>query len=516
MVPSNRKGVDHVGNVKQPDEWQGPSKETKTRFYDISKNNPQFKETVAALTEDQRDEWIDLLVQAVFEIANKDWRKYTAVYEASVIKCFETRVLDAGVWSEWGGQRDVRAKLSEMHAFSRLDGYLHVLPAPTLAAIVAVKVLRDIQTKDNDDEATVFLENLFQFDYLGFAIDNYKPKVKFIATDVAWKVDPDVKEPQPMKDQPAQNVKDNMAFQEAKRKVKERARREQGKAQLEKPKSKTAEPAKRTSQAKPQARQVTPKPNSKTDEPAKRASQPKPQAQARPQGNATRQSNPKNDSQTRDPVKNLSKLPSADANRPDNSRMPTGTQPIFPPHKTVEVRIRRDEALATVGKLMKQVIGNRNDSEESPDYEELEALNEQLRQAVTKQIVIVLPQGEKDQLFTWATCYKHNEIRQWVRAAKEDKTEHTWTEEVVNQDDRMAALEETNKELLQRVNGLEKPLSVILELVKSQHESLKKVIQKTTDIERSVKTMALFMTIGKKRSHDDAFDNENEDKDGLA
>lgn len=219
--------------------------------------------------------------------------------------------------------------------------------------------------------------------------------------------------------------------------------------------------------------------------------------------------NSKNDSQT------LSKMSSADANRPDNSQIPTGTQTIFPPHKAVEVRIERDEALATVGKLMKQVIGNRNDSEESPDYEELEALNERLRQAVTKQIVIVLPQGEKDQLFTWATCYKHNEIRQWVRAAKEDKTEHTWTEEVVNQDDRIAALEEANKELLQRVKVLEKPLSVILELVKSQHESLKKVIQKTTDIERSVKTMVSFMTIGKKRSHDDAFDNENENKDGL-
>ncbi|KAM0454378.1 hypothetical protein ACHAPV_008458 [Trichoderma viride] len=172
MASSSRQKVDLIEDVEAPDEWQDPSEEIKARFHEISKNNRRVKDTIRALTQEQRDEWVELLVQAVFEIANKDWRQYDDVYEASIVKCFRTRVLDAHQWSEWGGHRDVRAKLSEMYRFSEVDGYIHVLPAPTLVAIVAVKVLRNIQTKNNDDEANILLDNLFQFDYLGFAIEN--------------------------------------------------------------------------------------------------------------------------------------------------------------------------------------------------------------------------------------------------------------------------------------------------------------------------------------------------------
>ncbi|UKZ65906.1 uncharacterized protein TrAtP1_007094 [Trichoderma atroviride] len=82
MALHNRKGVDYVENVEQPDKWQDPSTEVKTAFYDISKNNPRHKDTVAVLTEDQRDDWVHMLVTSVFEMVNKDWQKYTAVYQA--------------------------------------------------------------------------------------------------------------------------------------------------------------------------------------------------------------------------------------------------------------------------------------------------------------------------------------------------------------------------------------------------------------------------------------------------
>ncbi|KAM0523807.1 hypothetical protein ACHAPE_001059 [Trichoderma viride] len=195
MPPPNRQGVDLVVNVEKPDKWQDPPEEVKARFYKISKNNPRYRWRAVTLTEDERDEWIDLLVQATFEMANKDWRQYGKVYEASVLKCKETRVLDGKVWSEWGGSRDVKAKLVEMYELSETDGYLYVLPAPSLVATVAVKILRNLQTRNNDDDASIRLDNLFQFDYLGFAIENYKPGAKYTATDVEYEIDPTARQP---------------------------------------------------------------------------------------------------------------------------------------------------------------------------------------------------------------------------------------------------------------------------------------------------------------------------------
>ncbi|KAL7965960.1 hypothetical protein HDV63DRAFT_407974 [Trichoderma sp. SZMC 28014] len=380
-----------LARVEEPDGWQDPSEEIKLRFYDISKNNPEIQQTISSLTKDQRDEWTALLVQATFEIAGRDWRDHDEVYHACIAKCNRTRVLDAYQWSEWGGQNDARRKLSEMYRFSRQDRYIHVLPASTLVAIVVLKVLRNVQTRYNDDQATIMLRNLRQFDYLGFAIDNYKPGIKFIATDVPWGADPDLR---------------------------------------------------------------------------------------------------------------------------------TDIQPICPPRQTVQVSIKRDEALAAVGELIRQVSVVYNEGYEAMEEDGYKVLAEQLLQALTEQMVMVLPEDDKKQLWLWSMIERHDEICQWTRGAKEDKTEHTWEEEVVGQEDgAMADHGETERDLLKKVlQSQNELLQNQKQLVQNQKELLqnqnnlaqdqkellqkfqaldKSVLTKTTDTEETLKNMLSFMRTAK-------------------
>lgn len=68
---------------------------------------------------------------------------------------------------------------------SRLDGFLYVLPAPGFFTTVVAKNIRNVQTKHTDDGA-IGLSNLHQFNYLGFAMTNYKSGYKYIATDVEY------------------------------------------------------------------------------------------------------------------------------------------------------------------------------------------------------------------------------------------------------------------------------------------------------------------------------------------
>lgn len=468
-MPPNRQGADLVFNVEKPDKWQDPPEEVKARFYDISKNNPQLMETVIRLTKDEQAEWIDLLVRATFEIANKDWRNYDEVYEASILKCKETRVLHAKVWSEWGGARDVRAKLAEMYELSKAGGYLYVLPAPSLVATVVVKVLRNLQTRNNDDEASIRLDNLFQFDYLGFAIENYKPGSKYTATDVQYEIDPTARQPKPKTENQARKDRHEKKMQAKKRLLQKWAEQEQLDEEA-------------------------------MDEEAM-------DEEAKNQANVARRSSQRYDSRTGESVRTQSRPSSADDNIPDDSQMPTDNQPIYPPRKTVEVSIKRDEALAAVGNLIEGVSAAYISGREALK----EALSEQLQQALTEQMAIVLPKEQKTQLAFWALIEQHNEISQWIRAAREDKTEHTWTEEVASQEDWMAALEETNQELMRsnrelmqknkelkkRNQGLKKSRNEFAELVKES-------IQRNQVVENSVKGIVALTPI-MKRKLDEAF-----------
>lgn len=151
-----------------------------------------------------------------------------------------------------------------------------------------------------------------------------------------------------------------------------------------------------------------------------------------------------------------SELSSADYNRPGDSKMSTDNKPKYPPRKTVELSMTRDVALGMTGELLTRVLGDAiydGDSEEEIDREEYEDLNEQLQQMLTEPIIIVLPEREKVHLAIWARIHGHKEIRQWCRAAKEDKEEHTWTEE---EDTRMAALEQKIEDLEQTIKDLKK------------------------------------------------------------
>ncbi|KAM0523806.1 hypothetical protein ACHAPE_001058 [Trichoderma viride] len=187
--------------------------------------------------------------------------------------------------------------------------------------------------------------------------------------------------------------------------------------------------------------------------------------------------------------------------------MPTDNQPIYPSRKTVEVSIKRDEALAAVGNLIEWVSTAYINGREALKG----ALSEQLQQELTEQMVIVLPKEQKTRLAFWAVIEQHNEISQWIRAAKQDKTEHTWTEEVVNQEDRMAALEEanqelmqSNKELIQKNKELRKRNQDLKKSRDEFAELVKESIQRNEVVEKSAKGMAA-LTPTMKRKLDEAF-----------
>ncbi|UKZ65905.1 uncharacterized protein TrAtP1_007093 [Trichoderma atroviride] len=60
----------------------------------------------------------------------------------------------------------------------------------------------------------------------------------------------------------------------------------------------------------------------------------------------------------------------------------------------VEVKIKRDEALEAVAELVKRISVIYDEGQEAME-EEYKALGEQLQQAVTEQMVIVLPKEGK-------------------------------------------------------------------------------------------------------------------------
>ncbi|KAL7893013.1 hypothetical protein HDV64DRAFT_283708 [Trichoderma sp. TUCIM 5745] len=164
----------------------------------------------------------------------------------------------------------------------------------------------------------------------------------------------------------------------------------------------------------------------------------------------------------------------------------------------VELSITREEALDTYGTLITDVLGDLiyvdPEPAEEPSTEEYEDLSEQLRQTLTKPIIMVLPKSEKTHLLTWARSRGHEEIIQWIRAAKEDKEEHTWT---AYEYTTKAALEQKNNDLersniaLERMNkSLKKQRDELAGLVKKflkHHKGARKTFKRMNALAPTMK-----------------------------
>jgi hypothetical protein len=217
--------------------------------------------------------------------------------------------------------------------------------------------------------------------------------------------------------------------------------------------------------------------------------------------------------------------------------MSTINQPKHPRRKTVEFTITRDETVA-VGQLIKKISGEDDSDEDSLEPDEYNTLSEQLLEVVTQPIVKVLPLVERALLAAWASAEGHHEIRNWVRAAKGERLEYTWTEEVddeedINMDDAeqmdlVKTLIESNKELMRKLDGLEKTVkediqdrkafeksvTEFMEMVKKDikdrkvfEKSVKEFMVNNAGLDKSVKGMVAVAT-GMKRRFDEAFDKE--------
>ncbi|UKZ62778.1 uncharacterized protein TrAtP1_004010 [Trichoderma atroviride] len=95
-----------------------------------------------------------------------------------------------------------------------------------------VKHFRTVTTKGKDDVA-IRLENLSQMKYLGMAIDNYKPNLAYIPTDVPYRWNPQAtQQPQPTDAQKSRRNKKKAELEKLKKKLQDRAKQERLQAGL--------------------------------------------------------------------------------------------------------------------------------------------------------------------------------------------------------------------------------------------------------------------------------------------
>lgn len=451
MAPE-RDRVDYLTNVSVPPKWIPPTEDIIGLYNTIAKTNPGVTQRVMAFTAKERDDWIELLVKAVFRKEGMNWEQHKQCYEACKAKCTETRVLDAQNWSQWGGSRDVKQKLEEIEDLSEVDGILYILPAPSLIATIIVKYLRRVQTKGHNDDASLRLKNLKQFDYLQVAIRNYKTGIKYIASDVSYTPDPNAQKPKPTQRQLDQMDKEQAELQALKKELQEKARRER--LELEQTKLMTEQASVQANQLQADDRPFEQHREQQTDNLlgqqadnlTKRHPFGRSDAQTyNPWGQRLYQMNdpwapphfPTFQAPQRFPPVHTQKeeghMPTQQTQEEESHKPRQQAQKEDshkPKQEQVEVshKITRDEAVFLVGNLVDEVTEEQSDDEQTTNTPR--ECDQKLHAVLTEQVIVVLPLDIKKLLKVWAKNNATTEVRKWLRAAVEDKDEHTWTEKV--------------------------------------------------------------------------------------
>lgn len=158
-------------------------------------------------------------------MAKLNQRDHAKAFDDSVKKCDKTRILDATSWSHWGGYRDTGEKLQEINELADQYESLYVLSAPTLVAVAAIRLFRNIQTNGKDD-ASIRTTNLRQLNFIPFAIQHYNPDYKFTSTDREYHMDPNVPRPKLAKAQREREEARRAEMETLKKQLQARARAE--------------------------------------------------------------------------------------------------------------------------------------------------------------------------------------------------------------------------------------------------------------------------------------------------
>lgn len=173
-------------DVQGPEDWDEDHLANVMEYKNFRYRTNENVEEFVNLSDKDYETCCESVVQGVFQMVGTSHEKHKMCYDACVKECVATRVLDVETWPGWRGYKHLGEQMSEILTLSESSGYLHSLNAPIVAAAIAVKRLRRLETLGSDP-ITIQMLHLKTFDFALTAIEHYDPTFKFIGTDLPYR-----------------------------------------------------------------------------------------------------------------------------------------------------------------------------------------------------------------------------------------------------------------------------------------------------------------------------------------